>query len=270
MASYKIVNDKPIDGDFWFNQPLMNDDGTFQKDEEGNVLVEQMVVRSVDATKVDKVSKFLEGSAYTNFNQISEITNEVAHLRNDLKGYTEQVYTKEAANNKFMTLSDNESVYGSKHFLNGIKTAMALNPSDNEVANKGYVDKLAKSFNETIAKLGDLNSGFFHKNGEETVTGTKTFEKLPLSDAVPTEDNELVNKAYVDSIASSSGGSGLIAGQIIESPTPIKDINLYPTKGATLVSGGIYDSFINKIGELYTDGLLKCYSYGDKAVVDTT
>ena len=33
---------------------------------------------------------------------------------------------------------------------------------------------------------------------EQTVTGTKTFSTLPQSSVVPTNDNQLVNKKYVD------------------------------------------------------------------------
>lgn len=34
----------------------------------------------------------------------------------------------------------------------------------------------------------------------QTITGAKTFEKLPKSEATPVDDHELVNKAYVDSL----------------------------------------------------------------------
>ena len=47
---------------------------------------------------------------------------------------------------------------------------------------------------------------FVTLNTEQTITAVKTFEKLPKSDAVPADDNELVNKAYVDAAAKSLQG----------------------------------------------------------------
>ena len=47
---------------------------------------------------------------------------------------------------------------------------------------------------------------FVTLNTEQTITAVKTFEKLPKSDAVPADANELVNKAYVDAAAKSLQG----------------------------------------------------------------
>lgn len=47
---------------------------------------------------------------------------------------------------------------------------------------------------------------FVTLNTEQTISGAKTFEKLPKSDAVPADANELVNKAYVDAAAKSLQG----------------------------------------------------------------
>ena len=44
-------------------------------------------------------------------------------------------------------------------------------------------------------------------NGEQSISGLKTFTTLPESSVVPTTDNQLVNKAYVDSTLSTTLGN---------------------------------------------------------------
>lgn len=51
---------------------------------------------------------------------------------------------------------------------------------------------------EGISNSVDLNSN-------QTIDGIKTFSQLPLSSEVPTQDNQLVNKKYVDDINEDSG-----------------------------------------------------------------
>ena len=52
----------------------------------------------------------------------------------------------------------------------------------------------------------ELDSGkLVHTKGEQSIDGKKVFKVLPQSEAVPTAEHELVNKAYVDSV---TGGGG--------------------------------------------------------------
>lgn len=52
----------------------------------------------------------------------------------------------------------------------------------------------------------------------QTITGAKTFEKLPKSEATPVDDHELVNKAYVD--AKTAGGSSTKTTSILFKARP--------------------------------------------------
>jgi hypothetical protein len=52
-----------------------------------------------------------------------------------------------------------------------------------------------------------------YTTGNQTIGGTKTFSTIPVLPATnPTTDNEAVRKAYVDSVAASSGGSAAWGG----------------------------------------------------------
>lgn len=48
----------------------------------------------------------------------------------------------------------------------------------------------------------------------QTITGAKTFEKLPKSEAVPADDKDLVNKKYVDEKAGGGAGGGAPANMV--------------------------------------------------------
>lgn len=70
----------------------------------------------------------------------------------------------------------------------------------------------------------------------QTITAVKTFEKLPKSDAVPADANELVNKAYVD--ARTAGGSSTKTTSILFKARP------YVIRGN---GGGVYEAGYNTL-----------------------
>lgn len=63
----------------------------------------------------------------------------------------------------------------------------------------------------TFINVGEFD--YVSKRYDQTITGKKTFSTLPESSAVPTTDNQLVNKKYVDDNA---GGSSYTAGKNVE------------------------------------------------------
>src|SRR5699024_10288791 len=81
-----------------------------------------------------------------------------------------------------LTKLDVQEIEGTKNFVGEVtvnEPAQDTNP-----ATKKYVD-------DSINKINTTTS---------TITGVKTFETLPESTVVPTNDNQLVNKAYVDQL----------------------------------------------------------------------
>ena len=62
--------------------------------------------------------------------------------------------------------------------------------------------------NTSLGSIIDLKDAVT-KSNSQTITGTKTFNTLPKSSVVPTDDTHLVNKKYVDdTVAAAGGGSG--------------------------------------------------------------
>lgn len=75
----------------------------------------------------------------------------------------------------------------------------------------------------------------------QTITGAKTFEKLPKSEATPVDDHELVNKAYVDSLHPKKETSLTIFGSFFDNKSDggswisYSDLKISLLNGAHLV-----------------------------------
>ncbi|TKE35294.1 hypothetical protein FCK73_01385 [Campylobacter coli] len=151
------------------------------------------------------------------------VNNQVAN-----KSYVDTV------GNSKVALSGNQTIAGVKTF--SVPPVSATNPTvNNQVANKSYVDtvgnsKVALSGNQTIAgvktfsssivipnatannhatNLGQLNSKVA-KTGDETIAGIKTFSVPPVSATNPTANNQVANKAYVDSVVNAKANANAV------------------------------------------------------------
>lgn len=73
---------------------------------------------------------------------------------------------------------------------------------DGSALEVAYDGDMSNAFETTIEYPINAQSmiGVVTLDTEQTISGAKTFEKLPKSDAVPADANELVNKAYVDAL----------------------------------------------------------------------
>ena len=102
------------------------------------------------------------------------------------------------ASKKVVTLADAQTISGVKTF-SALPQSSVEPATDTDLVNKKYVD--AK-----VGGGGAAGANVVTTDTEQTITAVKTFDKLPKSDAVPADANELVNKAYVDAAAKSLQG----------------------------------------------------------------
>ena len=65
---------------------------------------------------------------------------------------------------------------------------------------KGLPDKTTPITPERLNHMEDGIANSVDKDSEQSIDGVKTFNQLPVSDATPTNNNQLVNKKYADSI----------------------------------------------------------------------
>lgn len=84
MARYKIINQEPINGDYWYYQPIPNANGTWRTDADGNILVQLMVVRSIEKEKLDQVLSLLNGSETLTFAEMEDLLVQMTNLRDEL------------------------------------------------------------------------------------------------------------------------------------------------------------------------------------------
>ena len=98
---------------------------------------------------------------------------------------------------------------------------------------RGILNLVRKSTtsNTGIVRSTSQNSElhFVQKNASAIITSKWTYNVLPESSTAPTTDNQLVNKAYVDSVASSGGGTPevryLDAGTSTSNPVIMEDLD---------------------------------------------
>lgn len=84
MARYKIINQEPINGDYWYYQPILNANGTWRTDADGNILVQLMVVRSIEKEKLEQVLSLLNGSKTLTFAEMEDLLVQMTNLRDEL------------------------------------------------------------------------------------------------------------------------------------------------------------------------------------------
>lgn len=85
MASYKVINETPTTADFWWRQPLLNEDGSFKTDADGNIEVEQMVVRSLDPKKLTDVETVIASGKTFIQEEVTTLTNKIAELKAEIE-----------------------------------------------------------------------------------------------------------------------------------------------------------------------------------------
>ena len=122
---------------------------------------------------------------------------------------------EEIDTSKLVTTDTAQSITGAKSFTAPVTVATPT--ADEHAATKAYVDQALEgaleeggaiddAINDAINDAVGDTSNFVTLNGAQTITGVKTFSAAPIITNAPAADNEAANKAYVDSLLSSSGG----------------------------------------------------------------
>lgn len=145
-------------------------------------------VRTAVNKRIDDLQNTLQAADQSNTDAI----NKVQQNLNDYKG------TIESQLDKYVTKAeDGEEITGRKVFKKLPQSDIAPTESSH-LTNKNYVDIAIQNASVNIsANKVTLDTA-------QTISGLKTFTKLPQSSVRPQDDKDLVNKAYVDSMASNA------------------------------------------------------------------
>lgn len=81
MASYTVVNKEPTVADFWFNQPLVDENGAFKTDDKGAIKVERMVVRSITNDRLTSLNNSVAQEHADLLNKITEQNETITALQ---------------------------------------------------------------------------------------------------------------------------------------------------------------------------------------------
>lgn len=103
MPTYKVVNTEPTVADFWFRQPLVNEDGSFKTTEDGSIQVEQMVVRSITDDRLSSLSNTVAQEHSALENKITELNETIDTLKSRIDEL--EVYKPDTARNMVKSLT---------------------------------------------------------------------------------------------------------------------------------------------------------------------
>jgi len=195
----------------------------------------------------------------------------------------EQDTRLDAINDTMVTVSTSQYVSGIKRF-NQSKVEMSNSPTGIDVTNKDYVDNKTLSSsqwvkdwskdytdnrilssstyvrdtlkdytdNKVLSSARYVDDNFVTLSTAQYIRGLKSFnEVLPQSNLIPSNDEDFVNKAYVDD--NSGGGSSYELGQIIESNFPLQSPNLLLLGNTlkTLSINGVNGNFVRYMLDKY-------------------
>jgi len=137
---------------------------------------------------------------------------------------TEQDGRLDAINDTMVTLSTAQYILSPKTFNAGSKTIMDNEAGATEITNKEYVDNKVLSSTNYVTNYTDnkvlsasrymtdyvdnkvlstaqyIDDNFMSLTKSQYVTGLNTFEQLPQSSAIPSDEKDLGNKAYIDTL----------------------------------------------------------------------
>ncbi len=172
MAKYKVVNEKPINADFWWRRPMLEENGQVKTDENGNVLVEQLVVRSIEQEKIDKVSSFLEGASYISFNELKNVAMDLKGLKENLSAFKDQAVTKIALDEALDKTVNAIDVYKKDEVYPKTQTYSKSEVYSKFEANSQFVSKEEAAALNSYVKLTD----------DQDITGQKNFSNIHCDD----------------------------------------------------------------------------------------
>ncbi len=128
-------------------------------------------------------------------NQISQLKNTSLNLVNEAKNTaTTEISNKKEEHKQELETKKNE-------YINKI----VAKANEYDIANinaqvKAMDTKITQQINGAKTELNSKIDNKVTKTGNETIAGVKTFSAVPISATNPTANNQVANKAYVDSV----------------------------------------------------------------------
>ena len=167
--------------------------------------IEEAKARGEDTTELERQKAEKERELTTVTQNITKLTNEITNLEqtiNNLLGQKDSI-EKELEEHKPKEIA-------SKEYIDEIKVNL-----DRDISTKAD-----KTTTYTKTEVNNLVNAKANANatvnltGNQTVAGIKTFSSPPVSTTQPTANNQVANKAYVDSAASLNKSSPNYKGRI--------------------------------------------------------
>lgn len=188
MATYKVINSVPTLADFWWRQPLINEDGTYKTDAEGNIQVEQMVVRTIDDAKITACNNTIaEGKTYIQ-EQVAAMEQKIEAMEQKIEAIKNTIACSANHSIKNLTDANSYTLEPKKYGIYNITLTVG-----NSILN---IDKAGLSATEVAELRIYLKQG----TGSNVVTWTTNIKWLDGVEPVLSKTKDDVNIVTLSSV----------------------------------------------------------------------
>ncbi len=204
------------------------------------------ITGALDSAKSNALQE-IQTISDTATSQISQLKDTSLNLVNEAKNTaTTEISNKKEEHKQELETKKNE-------YINKI----VAKANEYDIANinaqvKAMDTKITEQINGAKTELNSKLDNKVTKTGDETIAGVKTFSVPPVSATNPTANNQVANKAYVDSVVNAKAnanavvaltGNQTIAGVKTFSVPPVSATN--PTANNQVANKAYVDSVVN-------------------------
>ncbi len=162
------------------------------------------ITGALDSAKSNALQE-IQTISNTATNQISQLKNTSLNLVNEAKNTaTTEISNKKEEHKQELETKKNE-------YINKI----VAKANEYDIANinaqvKAMDTKITQQINGAKTELNSKIDNKVTKTGDETIAGVKTFSAVPISATNPTANNQVANKAYVDSVVNAKANANAV------------------------------------------------------------
>lgn len=162
------------------------------------------ITGALDSAKSNALQE-IQTISDTATSQISQLKNTSLNLVNEAKNTaTTEISNKKEEHKQELETKKNE-------YINKI----VAKANEYDIANinaqvKAMDTKITEQINGAKTELNSKIDNKVTKTGDETIAGVKTFSAVPISATNPTANNQVANKAYVDSVVNAKANANAV------------------------------------------------------------
>src|SRR5574344_164947 len=178
MATYKVTNtDAPIESDYWIDYPIKDPATNLDSvDEEGHILVERHVTRSVNLASYNSILAKMPA--------VDANTTGLANLKTYAETNVQALNTAlDGANTSItsVTKTATDTATAVSNIQKKIDTIQGIDIDEFKLVTDTNIKTNAAAISTIKADIVTNNANAVHITGNESISGVKTFSSFPVT-----------------------------------------------------------------------------------------